>query len=236
MNAKTRFRGSFTALVTPFKDGELDESAFRGLVQWQVAEGTAGLVPVGTTGESPTLSHDEHNLVVEWCVEQANGRVPADTRVTILPRSVLGLKYVELERGSGRRLVADGGTLPISQTSVPVQFDDIFKTFDRRTRGAIQQNLAGYGDVLAARGSALNDTIHSLVPLLGHLRPVAAVRRLATACSAPAPPRRSRSRRRAPAAGNAQIHVQAHVRRSWMPSPDPRALIPAPLIPINPDH
>jgi 4-hydroxy-tetrahydrodipicolinate synthase len=76
MTAKTRFRGSFTALVTPFKDGELDESAFRGLVDWQVAEGTGGLVPVGTTGESPTLSHDEHNLVVEWCVEQVNGRVP----------------------------------------------------------------------------------------------------------------------------------------------------------------
>jgi 4-hydroxy-tetrahydrodipicolinate synthase len=76
MTAKTRFRGSFTALVTPFKDGELDESAFRGLVDWQVAEGTSGLVPVGTTGESPTLSHDEHNLVVEWCVKQVNGRVP----------------------------------------------------------------------------------------------------------------------------------------------------------------
>jgi 4-hydroxy-tetrahydrodipicolinate synthase len=76
MTAKTRFRGSFTALVTPFKNGELDESAFRGLVDWQVAEGTGGFVPVGTTGESPTLSHDEHNLVVEWCVEQVNGRVP----------------------------------------------------------------------------------------------------------------------------------------------------------------
>jgi len=76
MTAKTSFRGSFTALVTPFKNGELDEKAFRALVGWQIAEGTHGLVPVGTTGESPTLSHDEHKRVVEWCVDEAKGRVP----------------------------------------------------------------------------------------------------------------------------------------------------------------
>lgn len=76
MTAKTSFRGSFTALVTPFKDGALDEKAFRALIDWQIAEGTSGLVPVGTTGESPTLSHDEHKRVVEWCVSQAKGRIP----------------------------------------------------------------------------------------------------------------------------------------------------------------
>ena len=76
MTAKTGFRGSFTALVTPFSNGSVDEQAFRGLVDWQIAEGTDGLVPVGTTGESPTLSHDEHRKVVEWCVEQVKGRVP----------------------------------------------------------------------------------------------------------------------------------------------------------------
>ncbi len=76
MTAKTSFRGSFTALVTPFKDGALDEKAFRSLVDWQIAEGTNGLVPVGTTGESPTLSHDEHKRVVEWCVSEARGRLP----------------------------------------------------------------------------------------------------------------------------------------------------------------
>ena len=74
--AKSSFRGSFTAMVTPFKNGSLDEKAFRELVDWQIAEGTHGLVPVGTTGESPTLSHDEHMKVVEWCIEQAKGRVP----------------------------------------------------------------------------------------------------------------------------------------------------------------
>ena len=76
MAAKTKFRGSFTALVTPFKNGSLDEAAFRGHVSWQIAEGTHGLVPVGTTGESPTVSHDEHKRVVEWCIDEANGRVP----------------------------------------------------------------------------------------------------------------------------------------------------------------
>ena len=76
MAAKTSFRGSFTALVTPFKNGTLDEKAFRNIVEWQISEGTNGLVPVGTTGESPTLSHDEHKQVVEWCIDQADGRVP----------------------------------------------------------------------------------------------------------------------------------------------------------------
>src|SRR6195952_5294448 len=76
MTAKTRFRGSFTALITPFKNGSVDEKAFRELVDWQIAEGTNGMVPVGTTGESPTLTHKEHEQVVEWCVEQAKGRVP----------------------------------------------------------------------------------------------------------------------------------------------------------------
>ncbi len=76
MTARTSFRGSFTALVTPFKNGAVDERALRELVDWQIAEGTNGLVPVGTTGESPTLTHDEHMRVVTWCVDQAKGRVP----------------------------------------------------------------------------------------------------------------------------------------------------------------
>lgn len=74
--ATTSFRGSMTALVTPFKNGAVDEQAFRELIDWQIAEGTSGLVPVGTTGESPTLSHDEHHKVVDICIDQAKGRVP----------------------------------------------------------------------------------------------------------------------------------------------------------------
>ena len=75
MIERSRLRGSMTALVTPFDaTGALDEAAFRALVDWQIEEGTKGLVPVGTTGESPTLSHDEHKRVVEICTEQAAGR------------------------------------------------------------------------------------------------------------------------------------------------------------------
>jgi 4-hydroxy-tetrahydrodipicolinate synthase len=73
----TMLRGSLTALVTPFdKGGRFDEKAFRAFVDWQIAEGTTGLVPVGTTGESPTLSHDEHRQVVKTCIDAAKGRVP----------------------------------------------------------------------------------------------------------------------------------------------------------------
>ena len=74
--AANKYRGSFTALVTPFKNGKVDDEAFRKLVDWQISEGTHGLVPVGTTGESPTLSHEEHKHVVEMCINEAKGRVP----------------------------------------------------------------------------------------------------------------------------------------------------------------
>ena len=70
------FKGSFVALITPFADGQFDEKTFRNFVEWQIEEGTDGLVPVGTTGESPTLSHEEHMRVVEVCIEVAAGRVP----------------------------------------------------------------------------------------------------------------------------------------------------------------
>ncbi|MGH1350101.1 MAG: 4-hydroxy-tetrahydrodipicolinate synthase [Methyloligellaceae bacterium] len=70
------FRGSFTALITPFKDNQLDEEAFRKFVEWQIEQGTHGLVPVGTTGESPTLTHDEHKKVIKLCIEVSGGRVP----------------------------------------------------------------------------------------------------------------------------------------------------------------
>jgi 4-hydroxy-tetrahydrodipicolinate synthase len=76
MATTRRLRGSITALVTPFKDGALDEGALRAHVEWQIENGSHGLVPVGTTGESPTLSHDEHKRVVAICVEEARGRVP----------------------------------------------------------------------------------------------------------------------------------------------------------------
>ncbi len=70
------FKGSITALITPFHNGSVNEKAFQDLVAWQIAEGTHGVVPCGTTGESPTLSHAEHQRVVELCIEVAKGKVP----------------------------------------------------------------------------------------------------------------------------------------------------------------
>ena len=70
------FKGSFVALITPFTDHGVDEKAFQKFVEWQIGEGTQGVVPCGTTGESPTLSHPEHERVIELCVEVARGRIP----------------------------------------------------------------------------------------------------------------------------------------------------------------
>ena len=84
------FSGSIPALVTPFRDGKVDESAFRAFVDWQIEQGSSGLVPCGTTGESATMTIEEHNRVVRICVEQAAGRVPViagcgsnDTRIAL---------------------------------------------------------------------------------------------------------------------------------------------------------
>ena len=76
MNGEALFGGSCVALITPFDGDGVDEHAFRKLVNWQITEGTNGLIPVGTTGESPTLSHEEHKRVVEICIEENAGRVP----------------------------------------------------------------------------------------------------------------------------------------------------------------
>src|ERR1700744_2758627 len=75
-SVRERIKGSIPALITPMKNGKVDEAAFRKLVSWQIEQGSQGLVPCGTTGESPTLSHEEHMRVIEICVEEAAGPGP----------------------------------------------------------------------------------------------------------------------------------------------------------------
>ena len=70
------FRGSYVALITPFENGSIGETQFQSLIDWQINQGTQGLVPCGTTGESPTLSHAEHERAIDLCIEAAKGRVP----------------------------------------------------------------------------------------------------------------------------------------------------------------
>jgi phospholipid/cholesterol/gamma-HCH transport system substrate-binding protein len=130
---------------------------------------------IGTVSQMKpvVLSSGQVGAQVTLKLNKTNGQVPVDSTASIRTRSVLGLKYVDLHKGTSSQVIADGGTLPISQTNVPVQFDDIFKTFDPKTRRAIQNGLVGFGDALAARGSALNDTIASLPRLFSNLEPVA---------------------------------------------------------------
>jgi ABC-type transporter Mla subunit MlaD len=135
----------------------------------------AGGYDVGTVSEMHPirLSNGQVGAQAVLQLNTANGRVPVDSSATIRTRALLGLKYVDLHYGSSKKLIPDGGTVSVSHTTIPVQFDDINKMFDARTRPAVQKDLAGFGDVLAARGSSLNDTFAALPALLGHLEPVA---------------------------------------------------------------
>ncbi|MEA2228247.1 MAG: phospholipid/cholesterol/gamma-HCH transport system substrate-binding protein [Solirubrobacteraceae bacterium] len=102
------------------------------------------------------------------------GAVPADSRVTVRQKSALGLKYVDLQRGASRRMLADGATLSRGQTRIPVEIDEIFNMFDEPTRRASAENLVGFGDALNGRGADLNATIGRAPELLGRLTTVMA--------------------------------------------------------------
>ena len=134
------FSGSIPALVTPFRDGRVDEACFRKLVDWQIAEGSNALVPCGTTGESATMSIEEHNRVVAICVEQTAGRVPViagcgsnDTRVALehmqhaqkagADAALVVLPYYNRPNQDGLlahyRFLAENSDLPIIIYNVP---------------------------------------------------------------------------------------------------------------------
>ena len=107
-------------------------------------------------------------------LDKSAGAIPVDSTLIIRPRSALGLKYLDLIRGRSSKTFADGGTMPIAQTTVPVQFDDVYRIFDQPTRVASQANLLGFGNAFVGRGTSLNQAIASLTPFLTHLQAVTA--------------------------------------------------------------
>lgn len=166
---RDRIKGSITALITPFKDGKVDEGAFRKLVNWQIAEGTQGLVPCGTTGESPTLSHDEHDRVIEICVEEARGRVPviagagsnSTTEAIRLTRhakevgcdavlSVTGYYNKPTQEGQYRHFmaIADAVDIPIILYNIPARAI-VGINVDTMARLARHKNIIGVKDATA---------------------------------------------------------------------------------------
>ena len=154
------FQGSIPALVTPFSDGELDPGTLEALVDWQIAEGSTGLVPVGTTGESPTLSHAEHERVVEIVVKAAAGRVPV-MRLPYFPEAVTG-ELADLEH-----LVLVGARRPVSFFAYPGQTSDLVPPLCRVVE-------------LAGEGHDLGGTLSWLAELLttGPATPAVAPRQM----------------------------------------------------------
>lgn len=172
------FSGSICALITPFRNGAIDEKAFGALVEWQIEEGTHGLVPVGTTGESPTLSHAEHKRVVELCIEVADKRVPviagAGSNSTA---EALDLTMHAKSAGAEAALVVtpyynkptqeglyrhfealDGAGLPIVIYNIPGR-SVIDMSVETMARCARLENVVGVKDATAAVGRATQQKI-----------------------------------------------------------------------------
>jgi len=118
-------------------------------------------LPDGTTGAEATLQLDK-----------VAGAVPVDSTVNLRPRSVLGLKYVELTRGRSEETFAEGAVLPADQVTFPVELDELYNTFDEPTRDASRTNLKGFGNALTTRGASINAAIGDLPRFLGSLEPV----------------------------------------------------------------
>ena len=123
--------------------------------------------------EPMMLGGGEVGAVAVLKLDEKTSSVPVDSQVAVRPRSVLGLKYVELIRGNDRRTLAEGDTLPLSQARIPVELDQLYNIFDEETRTGTRRSLRGFGDALTARGASLNQTITDLPRLLRHLEPVA---------------------------------------------------------------
>lgn len=125
------FKGSFPALVTPFKDDEVDEDALKALVHWHIEQGSHGLVPTGTTGESPTLSHEEHDRVIEIVVAECSGQIPviAGTGSNATDEAVRLAKHAERVKATAALVIAPYYNKP-SQEGVYQHFKAVHDAVD----------------------------------------------------------------------------------------------------------
>ena len=108
-----KYQGSYCALITPFKDNDFDDKSFIKIIQWHIKQGTKGIVPCGTTGESPTLSHDEHKKVIEETIKINNKRIPviAGTGSNNTFEALEYTKHAE-NLGADAALVSDDSNIP----------------------------------------------------------------------------------------------------------------------------
>ena len=177
------FKGSNVALITPFKNNKLDEESYLKLINFHLENGTNGLVPAGTTGESPTLSHDEHNKVIELCIKESNGKLPviAGTGSNSTEEAITLTKHAEKSGANGALIVTpyynkptqeglyqhykainDNTSLPIIIYNIPsrcvidMSVDTMAKLFELK-------NIAGVKDATGDL-NRLDQTIKKLGP------------------------------------------------------------------------
>jgi virulence factor Mce-like protein len=129
-----------------------------------------GIVSKMTPYQNPATG--KVTAIASLKLEKHAGPLPADTTVEVESVSTIGLKYLELKRGSSHQTIPAGGTIPVSHAREPVEIQDFFNMFDKQTRIAIQQNTNTFGDGFAGRGAGLNNTIHTLRPLVENAVPV----------------------------------------------------------------
>ncbi len=177
------FKGSNVALITPFKNNKLDEENYLKLINFHLENGTNGLVPAGTTGESPTLSHDEHNRVIELCIKESNGKLPviAGTGSNSTEEAVALTKHAEKAGADGALVVTpyynkptqeglyqhykainDNTTLPIIIYNIPSRCV-IDMSVDTMARLFELKNIAGVKDATGDL-NRLDETINKLGP------------------------------------------------------------------------
>src|SRR3712207_5705426 len=157
-NSTRQFKAQTESAAGLVKGNEVREGGFRIGVIDQIRAVT---LPDGRTVSEMRMKLD-----------RKVGEVPVDTSLTIRPRSALGLKYVEFRRGDSARKFRDGDLIPLNQSTVPVQIDDVNKLFDERTRRASQVNLTEFGNAFTGRGGDPKRTIEALPRPVGSLAPV----------------------------------------------------------------